>query len=350
MTGDLVAGGLHVDFPIQTERLILRPHRLDDLADLVQFHGDPEVVRYIPWPVRDRAATEQALRLKLGQGELREPGQWLVLAVERRDSATVIGEVLLKWASALDRQGELGFAFAREHHGHGYAAEAAAAMLRLGFDELGLHRITAVCIEQNEASARLLQRLGFSRQGRLVDSVLFKGEWATQLLFGLTDDEWRCRQAGSSGADDSDVAEILGLVRCFFAAFTTGDGVDERLDALRAAMLPQAVITRTCGQSPAVYSVESFIAPRRALLIDGSLAEFSEHATQGGVDVFGDIAHWFGRYIKDGLFHGQPYRGAGMKSMQFVRTNDGWRISAAAWDDERPGLSPHDHCWADLSL
>jgi RimJ/RimL family protein N-acetyltransferase len=344
MAGDMA---VNVDLPIRTERLILRPHRLDDLDDLALFHGDPEVVRFVPWPVRDRAATEQALRVKLGQGVLREPGQWLVLAAERRDTATVIGEVLLKWASALDRQGEVGFAFAREHHGHGYATEAAAAMLRLGFDELGLHRITAVCIEQNEASARVLQRLGFSRQGRMVDSVFFKGQWATQLLFALTEDEWRGRTASTV---DTDVAQILGLVRCFFAAFTTGDGVDDRLDALRAALLPQAVVIRTCGQSPAVYSVESFIAPRRGLLTDGSLTEFSEQATQGRVDVFGDIAHWFGRYTKNGMFHGAPYPGAGMKSMQFVRTDAGWRISAAAWDDERPGLGPDDHHQADVYL
>lgn len=154
----------------------------------------------------------------------------------------------MKWVSALDRQGEVGFAFAREHHGHGYATEAAAAMLRLGFDELDLHRITAVCIEQNEASARVLQRLGFSRQGRLVDSVFFKGQWATQLR----------RSSAWCGASSPPSPAL--------PVWTT-------LDALRAAMLPQAVVTRTCGRSPAVYSVESFIAPRRPLLTDGSLTE-----------------------------------------------------------------------------
>ena len=103
-------------YPIDTARLRLRPHRADDLDDLVAFHGDPAVVRHIPWPVRDREATRAALEAKLGQGRLTEPGQWLVLAVEERASGTVIGEVLLKWASAESRQGELGFAFARAHH------------------------------------------------------------------------------------------------------------------------------------------------------------------------------------------------------------------------------------------
>ena len=112
-----------------------------------------------------------------------------MLAVELRSTGTVIGEVLLKWAS--DRQGELGFAFGRDHQGQGYAAEAATALLRLGFDDLGFHRISAVVVEGNAASTRLLGRLGFRQEGRFVDGVFFKGAWVTQLVFGLLDDEWR---------------------------------------------------------------------------------------------------------------------------------------------------------------
>jgi hypothetical protein len=251
----------------------------------------------------------------------------------------VIGEVLLKHES--DRQGELGFALGRAHQGQGYAAEAAGELLRVGFEELGLHRVTAVCIQENHDSARLLQRLGFRREARMVDSAFHKGAWVTQLLYGLTEDEWR------SGASDTDVEEVLAVVRTFFAAFTSGDGVGARLDALRAVLLPEAVVVRTCGLEPTAYDVESFIAPRRTLLTDGTLTGFSEHAVQGRVDVFGDVAHWFGSYEKDGLLDGQPCPGAGMKSVQLVRTADGWRVSAAAWDDEREGLSRADHVVAE---
>ncbi|GAA1931295.1 GNAT family N-acetyltransferase [Nocardioides marmoribigeumensis] len=324
------------DFPLRTARLDLRPHRPEDLDDLLAFHSDPDVVRYVPWPVRDRAATEETLRTKLGQGSWRGPGQWMVLAVELRETATVIGEVLLKHAG--DQQGELGFALAREHQGRGYAAEAARELLRVGFDELGLHRVTAVCIEENHDSARLLQRLGFRREARTVDSAFHKGAWVTQLVYGITEVEWR---AGPPATDD--VADVLAVVRTFFAAFTSGGDVDARIDALRAVLLPQAVVVRTCGLPPAVYDVTSFLEPRRALLSDGTLVDFSEHAVQGRVDVFGDVAHWFGSYEKDGFLRGEPGAGAGMKSVQLVRTPDGWRVSAAAWDDERDGLRLGDH-------
>ncbi|MCF6376697.1 GNAT family N-acetyltransferase [Nocardioides KLBMP 9356] len=181
--------GLPVDLPLTTDRLVLRAHRMDDLDDLVRFHGDPEVVRYVPWPVRDREATEETLRAKLGQTVLDEHGQWLVLAAELASTKTVIGEVLLKWAS--DRQGELGFAFGREHHGQGYAIEAARAVLGLAFDDLGFHRVTAVVVEGNDPSLRLLDRLGFRQEARHVDGAFFKGEWATTLVLALLEDEWR---------------------------------------------------------------------------------------------------------------------------------------------------------------
>ncbi|GAC1528887.1 MAG: hypothetical protein NVS3B1_20290 [Marmoricola sp.] len=323
--------GLYPAYPIETERLLLRPHRLDDLDDLVGFHGDPDVVRYIPWPVRDREATAAALEAKLDRGALTAPGQWLVLAVEVRASATVIGEVLLKWASAEDRQGEVGYAFGRAHQGKGYAAEAVRALLRLGFDDLDLHRIVAVVVDENEPSARLLRRLGFVEEGRFVDATMFKGAWTTERVFALTEGAWR--EPGIGG----DQTEIQALIDCFFNAFTSGcaDDVDARIAALRAVCLPSAVIVRTCGDEPAAADVATFTAPRRAMLTDGTLTGFREAALDGRIDLVGDIAQWFGRYAKQGILNGEPYAGTGVTSIQFVRTADGWRISAVVWDDDR---------------
>jgi hypothetical protein len=137
----------------------------------------------------------------------------------------------------------------------------------------------------------------------------------------------------------TDSEAIQNVVRTFFEAFTSGPDSAERLDALRAIFVPTAVIARTCGLEPAVYSVDEFIAPRAALLTSGDLVDFKEWAVGGRVDVFGDIAHWFGSYAKEGVQNGKPFTGRGMKTMQFIRTADGWRITAAAWDDERPGLT-----------
>ena len=140
---------------------------------------------------------------------------------------------------------------------------------------------------------------------------------------------------GGEAAATSDETAIEALVDAFFSAFTTGPDTAARLDDLRRIMLPGATVVRTCGLPAEVYDVESFIAPRLALLTSGEIAEFEEWPEPGRIDVFGDIAHWWGAYGKRWLAGGEVHTGAGMKTMSFVRTDAGWRISSAAWDDER---------------
>ncbi|MEV7630403.1 hypothetical protein [Actinoplanes sp. NPDC089786] len=71
----------------------------------------------------------------------------------------------------------------------------------------------------------------------------------------------------------TDHEEIAEIVRVFFAAFSTEDGVTERMTALRYLFLPAAIIIRTCGGEPTIYGVESFIAPRERMLTDGTLTD-----------------------------------------------------------------------------
>ncbi|WP_344252649.1 DUF4440 domain-containing protein [Terrabacter carboxydivorans] len=142
--------------------------------------------------------------------------------------------------------------------------------------------------------------------------------------------------------DTSDRTAVQAVVDAFFSAFVSGPDCSERMDRLRGLLLPEAVVVRTCGLEPAVMTVEEFIAPREALLTGGSLTDFHEWALEGRIDVFGDIAHWFGSYAKAGTQTGEKFTGRGMKTIQLVRTAQGWRVSAAAWDDEREGLElPH---------
>ncbi|MEO7236718.1 MAG: nuclear transport factor 2 family protein [Lapillicoccus sp.] len=138
--------------------------------------------------------------------------------------------------------------------------------------------------------------------------------------------------------DATDRAAIDAVVETFFAAFASGDTSPGRWDELRDLFLPEAVVVRTCGLTPTVYDVDGFIAPRRALLTDGGLTDFREWVLTGRTDLFGDVAQWFGGYAKAGVQDGTPLSGRGMKTIQLVRTAGGWRISAAAWDDERPGV------------
>lgn len=159
------------DAPVETDRLILRPHRLTDLEDLLVFHSDPEVVRYLPWPIRGRSETFEHLRGRVGMTRAASDGEWLVLAAEERATSSVIGEVLLKREDGAAGIAELGFAFARRVHGLGLAREATEALLAAGIPRFGLRRLLAVTDERNHASRRLLERLGFASEGAAADSL-----------------------------------------------------------------------------------------------------------------------------------------------------------------------------------
>lgn len=183
------------DYPLKTDRLILRPFEERDLDDLHAYRSNPEVCRYLysePATVED---SEQRLEKSLTMGELTEEGQWLVLAVEWPERERVVGDVVLKWISEKDRQGELGYVFNSEFHGKGLAREAAEAMLKIGFDDFGLHRIIAQCDPRNEPSWRLMERLGMRREAHFRESEIFKGEWGDLFVYALLAEEYRRAQA-----------------------------------------------------------------------------------------------------------------------------------------------------------
>ncbi|MFF9850904.1 nuclear transport factor 2 family protein [Streptomyces litmocidini] len=126
--------------------------------------------------------------------------------------------------------------------------------------------------------------------------------------------------------------EIDRVATEFYGAFDNRDGKAADVDRIRRLVLPQGVIVCTAPAFTA-YSVEEFIAPRERLLSEGRLVEFSEWETSEETRIEGDIASRFGTYRKSGVLDGKPYEGEGTKTLQFVRTPDGWRISALSWFD-----------------
>lgn len=146
---------------------------------------------------------------------------------------------------------------------------------------------------------------------------------------------------GSPAAAPSSVSydhdEVRTILDMFFSAFVSGPRAHECGQVLREVMLPTAVVVRTCGGEPMSYTVEEFIAPRIELLTSGAVEDFREWVTDVRVDLFGDIAQAWCGYDKSWRQATEDHHGRGMKSIQLVRNGRGWRISAVAWDDERPG-------------
>jgi len=169
---------------LTTERLTLRPLALTDGAALHPHFSDPETMRY--WsdiPSDGMAETGRRLALRLE----RDHSTTLDMAIDLNGS--LIGSVsLFKYKDGVM---ELGYFLGRPHWGQGLASEACRAMLNFGFETWHLHRVEAFLHPKNKASARLLKRLRFQREGLLRQNFLRAGDYEDTLIMGLLRPEWR---------------------------------------------------------------------------------------------------------------------------------------------------------------
>jgi RimJ/RimL family protein N-acetyltransferase len=181
------------DFPLRTARLNLRPYVADDLDALYDIQSRPEVTRYLLYDVRNRDQVRGILEQRIqADGPERDA---VDLAVVLPDTGALIGDVVLFLRSKENRQGEIGYLFHPDYGGRGYATEAARMLLRLGFEDYGLHRIIGRIDARNTASARVLERLGMRREAHFVQNEIVKGEWSDEVVYAMLEDEWRSQQA-----------------------------------------------------------------------------------------------------------------------------------------------------------
>lgn len=144
---------------IKTERLRLRPFTPDDLEDFYQLRADEEVMRYISSPT---ATTREGTRERLAQviQQYDELGFGFYAIVRQSDNR------LIGWCglAPLDTvpEIEIGYGFAPDCWGHGYATEAAQAIIKHGFEDLSLARIVAVAYAENVGSINVMKKLGMT--------------------------------------------------------------------------------------------------------------------------------------------------------------------------------------------
>ena len=182
-----------VDFsqmlPLCTPRLRLRRFTEADAGPFAAYRNDPEVARYQGWETP--YGLDEATELVREQ-ETRDPGvpgAWLQIAVEHTATGALVGDCAVK-LSADGRQATIGATLARAYQGGGYAAEAITHLLDYLFRTAGLHRVVADTDARNTPAWTLLERLGFRREGHVVQGVWFKGSWVDEYQYALLREEW----------------------------------------------------------------------------------------------------------------------------------------------------------------
>ena len=175
-------------FPtLTTERLVLRDLTDADAADVYVFWGDPEVQKYNAEPLRDVSQAHTFIAEMLAEYATRKQVMW---AITKRDGGAVLGGVDLHDWNRTHHRAEVGYSLARAWWGQGIASEAVRAVLRFGFERMQLHRIEAGTIADNWRSVRMLERLGFRREGtRREYSLEDDGTYHDSAMYGLLQHE-----------------------------------------------------------------------------------------------------------------------------------------------------------------
>jgi aminoglycoside 6'-N-acetyltransferase len=169
--------------PIQTQRLQLRAHRVDDLEPLLDYYSDPEVSRYLPWEPWSRAEAEEHLQKRLRRTGIDTRDSAVALVVEHEQR--LIGDVVLWPADDTLERGEMGWAFHPAAAGRGYATQAVQALIDIAFGTCGMRRVIARLDARNTPSARVCERVGMTREAYLREDFWAKGEWVDTVIYGL---------------------------------------------------------------------------------------------------------------------------------------------------------------------
>ena len=133
--------------------------------------------------------------------------------------------------------------------------------------------------------------------------------------------------------------ELDSLSTRFFRAVSFEPGDKPAYDDIHSLFITAGLLIKNTASTPEISTIAGFIAPRQALVDSGALTRLKEWELSEITQVFGNIAHRYSAYGKAGTQDGKAFEARGVISTQFIKTPQGWKMSAMAWDDERPGLS-----------
>jgi [ribosomal protein S5]-alanine N-acetyltransferase len=182
-----------------TKRLLLREFAERDLLALVAYQADPRYVEF--WP--EEAPPDQTRHLfdLFRRWADERPRRNYQLAVARLQSPhELIGNCGIRGRGLEDGAAEFGIELAPQWWGHGYATEAARAILGFGFRELGLREVRGLSVTENARVTRMVPRLGFTRLGTRPGPAWMQAQGWSQTEWQLTREQWEARQAAEPGA------------------------------------------------------------------------------------------------------------------------------------------------------
>jgi RimJ/RimL family protein N-acetyltransferase len=164
--------------PLETERLRLRRSRPDDAGTISAYRSVPDVQRYQGWERTDPQGVREQIE-EMAARAPGEPGGWVQLSVEERESGRLVGDVGLSPAEGEPGVIKVGYTISPEFQRRGYATEAVRALVDYAFDALGADVVRAYASGENEPSIRVAEKVGM----RLVERI--EHRYDDEVWFGV---------------------------------------------------------------------------------------------------------------------------------------------------------------------
>jgi RimJ/RimL family protein N-acetyltransferase len=208
---------------------------------------------------------------------------------------------------------DIGFAFLAEHGKKGYAHEAVTAVLNYLLPKYESPKVFATTVPENINSIKLLEKLGMQfKKEILVDESKLH-------VYSVASDHLRINE----------------VVRTFFGVFTNVSGKQPNWGQLKQLCIPEIILINKKDVSQEVYNLETFSAPRKKILSDGTLIDFMEFEISGQTQIQSNIAQRHSRYQKSGVLAETPFVELGNKFFHLIKTQQGWKITSVIWEDDR---------------
>jgi len=183
---------------MQTPRLLIRNFKDADLVSFVAYRNEPEVAKYQGW--KPPYTEEMGLKFIHQMKDMNAPkqGSWIQFALALKKTDELIGDLGVFIKQTDIRQATIGFSIAKGQWRKGFATEAISQILDYLYVDLDLHRVVADCDEENVASYRTMEKLGFRREAHFIESFLVNDVYRSEYHYGMLQREWREKQQGDT--------------------------------------------------------------------------------------------------------------------------------------------------------
>ena len=173
---------------LETERLILRPLKIEDFEDYYEYANDPETAYLGLWqPYLSREDARADLEGLIREYQTERFFWW---ALEEKTDHKLIGRCELGAYSRFHSRAEVSYALNRLYWRKGYISEAIKQVIQYGFEVLNLNRISAVCLPENKGSQRVLEKAGMILEGVMRQHTFVHGKFDDLNLYSLLREEW----------------------------------------------------------------------------------------------------------------------------------------------------------------